>query len=311
MSAWATRNRTSTRLGSAWSHGGSSSHDYESCPDATLLAAFCEGELDERDRESIGSHLLHCSRCYFAFTESARLSDEEARESRKQSRHPLKTLAWAATLILTTSALTTAFLAGWPLSRNSASNPERATEVRSAPQAPDGEVVGIFSNRMEQIKSVQAAVSAESREHDQPHTRLVDRLTLKNGQEPTPRQIAESRAQNDLAAVLLRRWQDTRQFDDAVVAFEQAQRAIVSNPRSLEARANLALALEAVSASFQRDARKAWEEYLKLDSTSSRAHDIKGHLETYGKERVTELSADRIRPFQHDQNVIGTSIERK
>ncbi len=309
MSAWPTRNRTSTRLGSAWGHGGSSSHDLESCPDATLLAAFCGGELNERDRETISSHLLHCSRCYFAFTESTRLSDEDAHESHKQSRYPWKTFAWAAALILTTGALTPAFLVGWPSSRNAASSPELSTKMPPAPQAPDGEVVGIASNRMEQIRSVEAAVSAESRERNQPHTRFIDRLTLTNGQEPTPREIAESRVQNDLAAVLLRRWQDTGQFDDAVAAFEQAQRAVVSNPRSLEARANLALTLEAVSASFQRDARKAWEDYLKLDSTSSRARDIKDHLETYGKERAVELSAGR--PFQHDQNVIGTSIERK
>jgi len=83
MDPWATSN-TTTRASSSWQEDGPEDHDLESCPDASRLAAFCEGHLDKLGQQSISRHLLRCRRCYFAFTESARLSDAEESESPAQ-----------------------------------------------------------------------------------------------------------------------------------------------------------------------------------------------------------------------------------
>jgi len=90
--------------------------------------------------------------------------------------------------------------------------------------------------------------------------------------------------EHSLADLFLQRRRDSQHLDDAVAAYEEAQRAIAANPRLLEARISLALALEAISTSFRRDATKAWEEYLALDAISTRAKDITRHLEAYTKE---------------------------
>ena len=50
-----------------------------------------------------------------------------------------------------------------------------------------------------------------------------------------------------------------------------------------EARYNLAYAVEATSISLRDDARKLWEEYLAVDSTSDRAREVKQYLDEQDK----------------------------
>jgi hypothetical protein len=138
---------------------------------------------------------------------------------------------------------------------------------------------------------------------------LVDQLTTGKGQAASAGQTTDTRAQAGLTTVLIHDWEDATQLDHAVAAFQQAKHAIAANPRSLEAHMNLALALEAIAASFRRDARKAWEDYLKLDSTSSRAYKIKRHLETYAKDPESGLSADLVSLTHRD--IVGADIKRK
>jgi hypothetical protein len=269
MSAWDTRNRN---------HGA-----FESCPDAALLAAFGEGQVEASERESITDHLLQCERCYFAFTESARISDDDAPGRRERSRLVWERLAWAAALIMTTAVLTSALLIRHePQQQASVSAGQEPSLLAGSPTS-DGESKQTSPIPKEQ--SPLAAVAAWVTRRSEGGvvnvaTAPTQPFALRTS---TPQGEAKGQALNALAEFHLRRWQDTKSSDDAVAAFEQSQRAVASNPRSLDARINMALALEALSESFRREARKAWEEYLTFDSTSSRAKDIKGALETDDK----------------------------
>jgi hypothetical protein len=83
---------------------------------------------------------------------------------------------------------------------------------------------------------------------------------------------------NERAAFQLAQWQQTRRAEDALTAFNAAQSAVADDPRLIEARYNLALALEAVSASFREASLRAWEDYVAIDSTSSRACEAQRRL---------------------------------
>jgi len=95
---------------------------------------------------------------------------------------------------------------------------------------------------------------------------------------PARAAFEDPRVQNDRASTYLARWQRTRSLEDAVAAYEAARNAVSSDPKRIEARFNLALALEAMSSSFQDEARQAWKSYLDVDSTSSRARESRRHL---------------------------------
>ena len=315
MNAWEIRSKTSTRTGAFWNHDGPGGQGVESCPEAALLAGFCEGQLDAADREFVSGHLLHCSRCYFAFTESARLSDEHQLESGSESRHLWKTIAWAAALVLTTSAVTTAFLVRRGPQRNA--DPGAQQAAQAVPASPSPDTKEQLLERAVEIRWVGGAPPPTwnppppppAPNRQQAQTRFVDQLTTGKGQEASAGEMGDARAQAALTTVLIHRWEDDRQLDDAVAAFQQAKHAIAANPRSLEAHMNLALALEAISGSFRQDARKAWEAYLKLDSTSSRALNIKRHLETYSRDPEGGLSAEILRRPHRD--IVGADIKPK
>jgi hypothetical protein len=281
---------------SAWDIRNKNAGAFVSCPDSALLTAFCEGRAANADRESIMDHLLQCERCYFAFIESARLPDEDAPGRRERTRLVWERLAWAAALILTTAVLTSALLlrheppqqasvtAG---QETSSSAPRRFVAIEAKDTAP-------ISKEQSRLAAVAAWVARHS------HGGVVNVATAPTQRSDvrttTPQEEAKGQALNALAEFHLRRWQDTKSSDDAVAAFEQSQRAVAANPRSLDARMNVALALEALSESFRREARKAWEEYLTFDSTSSRAKDIKGALETDDKNSHNSWLEAAIRP---------------
>jgi hypothetical protein len=282
MSAWDTRNRN---------HGA-----FESCPDAALLAAFGEGQVEASERESITDHLLQCERCYFAFTESARISDDDAPGRRERSRLVWERLAWAAALIMTTAVLTSALLVRHEPQQQASVSAGQEPSLVAGPRPPDSEPKETAPISKEQSRlwtsppppprpgpSAAVALSAVLHSHGGVVNAATAPTQRSDVRTPSPQEEAKGQALNALAEFHLRRWQDTKSSDDAVVAFEQSQRAVASNPRSLDARINMALALEALSESFRREARKAWEEYLTFDSTSSRAKDIKGALETDDK----------------------------
>jgi hypothetical protein len=94
---------------------------------------------------------------------------------------------------------------------------------------------------------------------------------------------AELASPAERAAVSLRDWRTTGQLGYAVAALEAAKYASLADPQLQEARYNLASALEATSISLRDDARKLWEAYLAVDSTSDRAREVKHYLDEQDK----------------------------
>jgi hypothetical protein len=296
---------------SAWDTRNNNPSVFESCPDSTLLAAFCEGRAEESDRESITDHLLQCERCYFSFTESARLPDEDVPVRRERARLVWERLAWAAALIMTTAVLTSALLIRHePQQQASVSAGQEPSQV-AGPRTPDREPKETAPISKEQSRlwtppppppqsSAAAALLVALHSHGGVMNVATAPTQRSDVRTPTPQEELSGQVLNALAESHLRRWQDTKSSDDAAAALEQSQRAIAANPRSLDARMNMALALEALAESFRREARTAWEEYLTFDSTSSRAKDIKGALETDDKRSHNgplEAAISHLRPL--------------
>ena len=105
-----------------------------------------------------------------------------------------------------------------------------------------------------------------------------------------------SQAQNSIAAASLKRWRTTRQLSDAMAALGAASLANSTDPQLPEARYNLAAALDATSISLGEEARKAWQEYLLVDSTSDRALEVRRHLNQEDKSKTLPALVSAIRP---------------
>jgi hypothetical protein len=98
--------------------------------------------------------------------------------------------------------------------------------------------------------------------------------------------------QNEIARFYLERWRETRDIQDAVAAFRAAKRALAAGPELLDARFNVASALEAMATSLQNEAKTALEEYLSADATSSRALEIRQRLNTHTMPKDAWLVTD-------------------
>ena len=82
--------------------------------------------------------------------------------------------------------------------------------------------------------------------------------------------------QSDLSAAYLARAKQLDRQDDLPRALEAAERAAKADARLLEAKFNRALALQSLY--LGEGARRAWEEYLALDSQSPWADEARRHL---------------------------------
>jgi len=97
----------------------------------------------------------------------------------------------------------------------------------------------------------------------------------------------------NLAAAYLVRAKDGARLDDVARAVSAAQRATGGSPTLAEARFNLALAIEALS--LREESRKAWHEYLKVDSASAWAAEARRHLDQLSTDRWSRRWDDEKR----------------
>ena len=163
------------------------------------------------------------------------------------------------------------------------------TNIEISPTSRDGGSHDLAALESDRLKVMNVAVSAAPTNvgNQLPEAYLnaaiiADQFSLRL--KPTVTAAASSsvsknpKSQNHLAAAALVRWGMTRQLSDAVIAFDAAKLANAEDPELLDARYNLASAVEAMSLSLQDDARKSWEEYLSVDSTSDRAQQVRRYL---------------------------------
>ena len=291
MSVSDIRNRTEVR---AVPWRGSTPPNPEACPDGRALSEYCEGRLSHREKESITSHLVECERCYFGVTESMRIAHESV-DDRPAPRRWVTQLASAAALVLTTGALVS-FVdrhgqprppAADDLVVQAARSPLRTdlsgAELNKTPaDAGDARTLNVAASQLAEalrpaIPNIEGAIARTSpRDLGVPRVKTVP-VKGKSGLPPGAAALKQP-AQNDLARLYLDRWRESKDLEDAIAALQAARRALTEDPEELDARFNMAEALEAMTASLQDEARKAWEQYLSADAISSRAQEVRRRL---------------------------------
>jgi hypothetical protein len=265
----------------------SSASRTNNCPGFTVLTAFVEHRLSGTDRDAVVSHLTQCEACYFAVTEAASVGPLVSHHGmwRWQTRVVLASAA-AVTLAV---AMTLPFM----LSHSRQTAAERASlagETTSTVTEGAGSHLATGSKEQQQ-KDVNVALAKAVATYQ---------ATLKQtGGTNVPAAYVPANVLNERAAFQLAQWQRTRRSEDALAAFSAAQSAVADDPRMIEARYNLALALEAVSASFREASLRAWEDYVAIDSTSNRACEA--------QRRLRALKAINASERPHVDGIVGMS----
>ncbi len=295
-------------------------------PDPGLIAAHAERRLAGAEAARMDEHLAGCPICHEVFAETLRFAlDDEAEEAlpRPSSvvlpfvRRPV--FRWAAVL----AAAAGVFLVFQPLwrarSERSAAplvaelahamGTKRFVEPRLTGGFQHGRLVVLRAGDAPQgldahSPSVLAAV-ARIRERAEGDTspgalgalavtylvsgdigKAVKALESATAQEPK-----NPRLQSDLAAAYLVRASRLDEPADIPKALEAAEKAIELDDAPDEAWFNRALALESLH--LVDSAKKAWEDFLKRDSTSGWADEARKHLEELPPAQQSTIEEDR------------------
>jgi len=231
-------------------------------------------------------HLIQCERCYFAISESMRLSGESRDHGIRRSRWLWSGLAAsAAALLLSTLVFKSPANRDLVHGEQATVSHERASEQGgqrvSVPTLSEQATSTTVRDVVGAVRDEPIDVATKNRSSVQARAEDVQSLLLaltRAGSNAGFADLGNPRAQNQLAETYLARWHETERLEDAVFAFEAARLASTGDPQFLEARYNLGWALEAMSTSMQKNARHVWEECLAVDSTSHHAQEVKRHL---------------------------------
>jgi hypothetical protein len=222
------------------------------------------------------------------------------------SRSLMGLAAIAATLVVATAVVKPLFHRKDPSTLQVARNTADRYSVHTSPVLRDnGSQNAAASETVDQAKpgSVKRLAATNQRDQTSKHTVIGAAITDDLPLLLVPTGLALSsigsqspQAQNQFADLALANWRKRRQLADAVAAFYAAKLASSADPQLIEARYNLASALEAMSISLRDDAHKRWEEYLTVDSTSDRARDVRRYLDD---EKGSKQSSELISRVQH------------
>jgi len=287
----------------------------DACPDLETLAGYLDGRLTERERADIAAHVAGCETCYFVFTEAAQTrASDRARAETDASASPEAVTAptpkWMTPKVMWSSATALAALAatlliairivGRPLAGNDSELRSLVaavgTDRRIEPRLTGGFAYGSLrgplrsgSAAVEPSADVQIAVAQIEKHNLGGQTAQAKRLLglayLLSGnvdratttlEEAAGQTSADARVFSDLAAAYLARASVVRESQDVTKALAAAGRAIAADPALTEAWFNRALALEKLQ--LEREARTAWQEYLRLDQDSQWADEARDHL---------------------------------
>jgi CHAT domain-containing protein len=291
------------------------------CPGPEPLAAFAERKLSGEQARAIERHVARCERCFSTYREMLEFACVDVpvpvalapAPEPPRLRHPVWLAAAAAAVILFTATVWIAVRdrSAGPLADLVAAVGERRLVE---PRLSGGFAYGALASPTrggeldrtdpQNWKIFEAAAKANERARD-PQATADDRralalahLVLQDADgaiDQLERMLAsapeDARLLNDLAAAhVVRADREDRPLDRAK-AIDLASRAVERDPTLLEARFNLALALEKLETAGRREgepgaaprAVAAWRDYLTRDSTSPWA------LEA--KERLTRLEA--------------------
>jgi len=237
----------------------------DGCPGYEALTAFVERRLAGAERDVVVSHLAECEACYFAVTESV-------------AAKPLPDphWSWRATAILASAALIAlATAAGLVWQRHT-------DTIVSAGTNPVGS-----SSRITERPALPASGRSDGSQERQQETAeerrakaLADYAAAMKQKAGTnvPAKYVPAKELNARAAAYLSQWQRTHLLKDAVSAFDAARTAVDNDPRTLDARLNLARALEAMSSSLRDESTRAWQSVLAGGLGEAQAGEARRHL---------------------------------
>jgi CHAT domain-containing protein len=281
-------------------------HAPHECLDAETIAAFLDGRLSRREKAAVTAHLADCESCHFVFAESARARLVDARGS-----HVLRPWQWVA---IKTAGAGVALAAAaslvlivqpqwaprwWPARSEvgelvSAVGSNRTVEPRLTGGFAYGPLRGPVraGASIGEIASPDVRIAAARIEKSATERRTPQNLGalgvafLLTGK-PTEAVSAlesatrdapdEAELWSDLAAAYLTRAERERHLDDLAKAVNAADRATRIAPSIKEAWFNRALAIERIGG-LRDEAKKAWEQYLTVDSQSGWAEEARSHL---------------------------------
>jgi CHAT domain-containing protein len=282
----------------------------EGCPDLETIAAYVDGRLEAGPREAAAAHLSTCEDCYEVFAETVRFQKEKGAAERGTvsavSRPWFRrstALAGIAASLLAAGLVGIAFLKGGlgagdgrsPAFRElvKAVGNRRPVEARLTGGFAWGPVPspkrGVTAQRDADAYLIQGAAGGvmkamEGRETPEAFGALGTAQLIVGKTDEAVAALEEAvrlspqdaRLLSDLSAVYLERAKTSGRAEDLPKALEAASKAVELEPKLLEARFNRALAFDALH--FVREARAAWEEYLKADGGSDWSNEVRRRL---------------------------------
>jgi tetratricopeptide (TPR) repeat protein len=269
-------------------------------PDLETIAAYLDGRLPNRARARMTEHLEACPDCYFVFTEAAQARVVDGVGTQVVRGPWTKTAVAAAALGLAASLV---LIVSPQRPGNARPQQELAdlvtavgTERTVEPRLTGGFAYGVLK----------APVRGEPTDVASPDVRIAAaRIEKTADAERTPRNLAalgiayvvigksdeavsvlenatrdaagDADAWSNLSAAYLVRAQRERRPDDVVKALDAADRATRVAPSLREAWFNRALATEQIGGR-REEAKKAWEDYLRIDAASAWSAEANRHL---------------------------------
>jgi tetratricopeptide (TPR) repeat protein len=274
------------------------------CLGEEVIAAFIDRQLTRNERKSATEHLARCEFCCSLLAETARMQptetgvqDEPAIDDWwtrwKIVVYPAAALASAAVFILALAI---------PLTKSGSGRPELASLVAAVGNVRpfEARLTGGFAfgpiqspNRSGVGQEIPAdiriaAAELESKSRAEPTPQLLGALgvadliigrsreALTNLERAVTQAPDDARLLSDLSAAYLVSAEGDGHADDLAKALASAERATAHDPLLKEAWFNHALAFERLHAN--QKARDAWNEYLKVDSTSRWAAEARQRL---------------------------------
>ena len=276
----------------------------DQCPDPETLAAFLDNRLSERDREVVAAHLTSCETCYAVFLESLKTKPAATVLPHTSQRIATRKVIVGMTAgLAAAAALVLAVVVPWrqqPGVEESsmqalvvAMGSERTIEPRLSGGFAYGPVRGpvrsgepAADTLPPDVRIAAAQIEKQALADRAPRTlQALGIAYLVRGdagraipvlEEAANAASPDARVLSDLAAAYLVRSTREERPEDLAKALAIADRSVKADARSPEAWFNRALALERLSLIDQ--ARQAWEDYLKVDSTSGWADEARAHL---------------------------------
>jgi tetratricopeptide (TPR) repeat protein len=290
----------------------------DDCPDHETIAEYLDGRLTENDRRRMAEHFSRCETCYFVFSEAAQMRPAATLPTQRDAvvrisrRRPSPRLVWASAAGGLAVAASVALMVAQgvlPLVAPgvgelnvlvAAVGTDRTIEPRLTGGFAYGPLRGAIRSGNSTAANVSpdvqiAAAQIEKMAVGRRTTRILNALGIAHLivgdvtravavlEEAADQPEADARILNDLAAAYLVRAARDNQAQDVAKALTVTDRVIAADPALPEGWFNRASAFEQMF--LFDEARRAWQEYLRLDSSTGWAEEARRHLERLAQTR--------------------------